>query len=92
MQIPELQANVEVELVMGQNTTEIAMQRHGIMSEAEREEIARNIRCEEQEQVHGCIQHSHAITRAIPPTNATAATTAPTRLPLTSGIPRAPPF
>ena len=43
MQIPELQAIVEVGLVTGQNTTEIAMQRREIMSEAEREEIARNI-------------------------------------------------
>ena len=37
MQIPELQANVEVKLGTGQNTTEIAMQRHKIMSEAEKE-------------------------------------------------------
>ena len=92
MQIPELQANVEVELGTGQNTTEIAMQRPKIMSKAEREEIARIIRCEEQKQVHGCIQRSHAIIRAIPPTNATAVTTAPTRPPLTAGMPRAPPF
>jgi hypothetical protein len=36
MQIPELQANVEVELGTGQKATEIAMQRREIMSKAER--------------------------------------------------------
>ena len=35
VQIPELQANVEVKLGTGQNTTEIAMQRRKSMSEAE---------------------------------------------------------
>ena len=44
VQIPELQANVEVDLGTGQKATEIAMQRHKIMSEAEREEIARIMR------------------------------------------------
>ena len=36
MQIPELQANVEVDLGTGQKVTEIAMQRREIMSEAEK--------------------------------------------------------
>ena len=35
-QIPELQANVEVELGTGQNTMEIAMQRCKTISEAEK--------------------------------------------------------
>ena len=38
------------------------------------------------------VYSAHAITRAIPPTNAIAATTALTRPPLTAGMPRAPPF
>ena len=38
------------------------------------------------------VYSAHAITCAIPPTNATAAITAPTRPPLTAGMPRAPPF
>ena len=74
-----------------QNTTEIAMQRREIMSEVERrnyEEIS-DVKNKNRSMA---VYSAHTITCAIPPTNATAATTAPTRPPLTTGMPRAPPF
>ena len=70
MQIPELQANVEVELGTGSKQISNVKNKNRSMA----------------------VYSAHANTRAIPPTNATAATTAPTRPPLTAGMPRAPPF
>ena len=78
-------------LAQVQNTTEIAMQRREIMSEVERrnyEEIS-DVKNKNRSMA---VYSAHAITRAIPPTKATAATTVPTRPPLTAGMPKAPPF